>query len=103
MTFDERLYDARQINIMKEKISLFKEGKLNIRYLIDDLEALLGCLKTVDDLWKQKFLSEWWQLEETYAVAINENKKHLDNQDEEVVRQALDKIDMLILEKRQKE
>ena len=63
MDEDERNYDLRQLALMVSRIDAFAVGSLQLRSLIVDLEALLGCLKEVDTSWKRAFWSEWSKLE----------------------------------------
>jgi len=64
-------YNCRQFKLMEERIELFEQDKINFGQLICDLRSLLDCLKEVDEEWKNNFHSEWFVLEQVYAVALN--------------------------------
>lgn len=67
-------YDIRQINLMRKKLSLFILNKLSLGHLIDDLEALLSCLQSVDIAWKESFHEYCFILEQIHAVALDRNE-----------------------------
>ena len=67
-------YDEHQLTIMLNKISEFKSNRLSFSSLIYDLEALLNVLEENDQNWKISFIEYWWELEEIYAVALDQDK-----------------------------
>ena len=69
--------DDRQYQLINSYIKEFEEGKLNLRSLIQTLSELLESLTTTDLKWKDAFQSEWWTLEQVYAVAIDRGEAKL--------------------------
>ena len=69
--------DDRQYQLINSYIKEFEEGKLNLRSLIQTLSGLLESLTTTDPKWKDAFQSEWWTLEQVYAVAIDRGEAKL--------------------------
>ena len=69
--------DDRQYQLINSYIKEFEEGKLNLRSLIQTLSGLLESLTTTDPKWKDAFQSEWWTLEQVYAVANEGSRKQL--------------------------
>lgn len=70
-------YDQRQLHLMSEYIKEFEQGKLKLESLIDTLEALIVSLQTTPASWKDAFESEWWTLEQLYAVALEQSETNL--------------------------
>ncbi len=67
-------YDERQISLMKESLELFASEKLSLEKLIDNLEGLLFCLRSVEIEWKNDFHEYWFVLEQIYAVSLFRNE-----------------------------
>ena len=89
-------YDKRQIKRMYSLLSDYKSEKISIRKLIDSLEALHGCLESIDESWKQGFLGKWGTLEDTYSWAIYQERKHFDEKEAELVDKAIEDITVLL-------
>ena len=66
-------YDLRQIRLMYDKITLYKNGKIKLNFLIDDLRALFDILKE-DYPWRKDFHEAWFTLEQAYAVSLSNNE-----------------------------
>lgn len=91
-------YNIRQINLIKERIIWYKNKKITIDQLVNDLESLLNCLENINEDWKNSFLLVWGELEDIYAFALYENKKQLDDKDIKAINESLVKIDSLLKE-----
>ena len=89
-------YDRRQPRVMRDKIVLFKREKIDLSYLINDLEALCGLLESVDESWMDDFHSEWENLEINYSIAAAEERDCLSIREKEEVKMSLTKIEQLI-------
>ncbi len=89
-------FDKRQLNIMLEKIDAFVNNQLEIEFLLNDLEALLKILETIDNDWRKKFYAEWLNIEEMYAYALSEERKFLNKDEQEVIYDSISKIKQLI-------
>ena len=81
--------DDRQYQLINSYIKEFEEGKLNLRSLIQTLSELLESLTTTDLKWKDAFQSEWWTLEQVYAVAIDRGEAKLGLESQDLVEEAI--------------
>lgn len=86
-------YNKRQLNLMLEKILMYRKNSIELLYLIGDLEALLEVLEDIDLSWKEEFRSIWWDLEYRYAIAIDENKQVLSVDEESEILGALNELE----------
>jgi hypothetical protein len=89
-------YDKRQIKRIYSLIDDYKSEKINIRKLIDNLEALYGCLEAIDEAWKKNFLAKWGTLEDTYSWAIYQERKNFDEKEAGLVDKAIEDIEVLL-------
>ena len=89
-------YNLRQMELMKKRIDEYSKGEIMIDKLLSDLEALLGNLKNINNVWKSSFLSAWGILEEVYAFALYDKKSLFDNNDMLKINEGLKKILNLI-------
>lgn len=60
------------------------------------LEELLDSLKTVDQEWKSTFKTEWWELEFTSSLMMDEEREELTQEDREAIAQALQNMKNLL-------
>lgn len=67
---------------MEQYLQQFDNNNLTLDRLINVLDALLETLQNPDEEWKENFRTEWWTLEQIYAVACDrgETKLNLDSQ-----------------------
>jgi hypothetical protein len=91
-------YDVRQIDLMKERISQFNKGEIQVDKLINDLESLLNCLENISENWKDYFLAALGEIEIIYAFALYENRNSLTDEDMKVIDESLLKIESLMKE-----
>ena len=91
-------YDQRQYQLMSEYIKEFDRGKLKLESLIDTLEALIVSLQTADRAWKDSFESEWWTLEQVYAVALEQDKTTLLPQNQALINETIVNMKHLLAE-----
>lgn len=89
-------FDKRQLDIMIQKIHAFNEGYLHLSDLIYDLEALLNISTNQDQQWKDMFRSYWWDLEQVYAAALDDDKLDLDFEDQKIVNNAIENLKKLV-------
>lgn len=92
-------YDQRQFSLMIEHLRRFEEGASDLSSLIAGLDALLNCLEAPDEEWKQRFRSEWWTLEQVYAVALHHGQTELPAEEEVLVNQAVTNMKQLLAER----
>jgi len=64
--------------------------------LIYDLEFLLNVLEDQDRRWKDTFIGHWWDLEQVYATALDNNKLHPDLDDQKIMNDAIENLKNLI-------
>jgi hypothetical protein len=67
-------YNKRQINLIEEKIQDYLDDKIYIGWLIEDIEALICCLKETPRAWLKKLDDIVWEIEILYACALDENR-----------------------------
>ncbi|MDE5088409.1 MAG: hypothetical protein O4805_15240 [Trichodesmium sp. St16_bin2-tuft] len=89
--------DDRQYQLINSYIKEFEEGKLNLRSLIQTLSELLESLTTTDLKWKDAFQSEWWTLEQVYAVAIDRGEAKLGLESQDLVEEAIGNMKHLLV------
>jgi len=89
-------FDKRQLAIMIQKIHAFNKGSLHLSDLIYDLEALLNILTNKDQHWKDLFMGYWWDLEQVYATALDDEKKCLDFENQKIVDYAIENLKKLV-------
>lgn len=82
-------YDQRQYALMTNALVQYEKGEINLPSLISGLEALLAALTASDEDWNDSFRSEWWILENIYAVAMERNQQELSPQDEGEIAKAI--------------
>lgn len=63
--------DRRQLELMTERIELFRSGSLPLAALISDLEGLLEARTLASAEWIDNFREAWADLEIPYAVALD--------------------------------
>ena len=51
----------------------------SLLYMSGSLEALLNLLQNVDVQWKETFRTEWWELELTSSIMMDEERDALQN------------------------
>ena len=90
-------YDQRQYQLMAKSVQQFKEGELDIYNLISIIEALLDVLQMADEKWKDDVRNEWWTLEQVYAVAVHKGQTTLSPEDIDLVLEAVENIDTLVI------
>jgi hypothetical protein len=89
-------YDLRQISLMQDRIRQYKEGKIEIEQLINDLNSLVNCLEDIDENWRNDFSSAWFILEVEYASMLNDNKTSFDDRAMAKINRTLNELDILI-------
>lgn len=67
-------YDRRQYELMLDRLNAFTRGAISLRKLIEDLRSLAEALEHPPPTWKEKFLGDWWTLEQVYAVAVDRDE-----------------------------
>jgi hypothetical protein len=91
--------EERQLELMRERLVLYKNGELPLPRLIADLDALIEALEEVDPAWRRTLRGRWSVLEEVYAVALDRRLTRLDEEGQQLVRKAVDDILQLVTTK----
>lgn len=94
-----RDFDKRQLTLMIQKINDYRNGKIYLAWLISDIESLINILEDPNEDWKAGLRTSWLALEEVYALALDDEKKHLDQEDLIIIDEALHKLETLIGDK----
>lgn len=81
---------------MEEYLQQFEQGELALHHLIKSLEGLLDVLQNPDLTWKDNFRSEWWTLEEIYAVACDRKEPNLSPESETLINEAVENMKSLL-------
>jgi hypothetical protein len=88
--------DKRQLKRIYLRLQYFRNGKIQIRKLIDDLNALVGNLENVPKEWIDKFVSYWAELEIVYSIALDDGRNRLNDQDVKRIEDSLKYLDSLL-------
>ena len=64
-------YNEKQYKLIAKYLEKFEKQELKINMFINVIDALLETLEQPDEEWKETFRSEWWTLEEIYAVTLD--------------------------------
>lgn len=89
-------YDARQLNLMNQKLQGFKAGSLYLSELIDDLEGLLNVLTFKDEGWKDSFSIYWMDLEQANAAAVCNGNGGLKPDSQKRVIEAVESLEIMV-------
>lgn len=89
-------YNQRQYKRMIALIEDYKKGRIGIRQLISDLEALIGVLENVTKNKRDLLLSHWGILEDVYAVALDKEMTELDENSQKLVADGLSMLQKVI-------
>jgi hypothetical protein len=96
MDKSEYEYDFRQLLLMGDQLTQFTVGKISLAHLISGLNALVNCLRTVDQTWRDKFKSEWGALKQIYANALERQEGALTPEDSVLVNEAVATLQALV-------
>jgi len=87
---------------IRKVIDNFQNKEWNIHNLKEITYSLEGAINWIDNYeeidknWVEKLRSEWWELELTSSLMIDNNEDSLTNEDIKVVKKALQNILSLI-------
>ena len=82
--------------IIRKCLQQFDNNELTFDRLIHELEAVLETFPNSDEKWKEKFKSEWWTLEQVYAVACDRGETTLNPESENLVHETLNNMKELL-------
>jgi len=87
-----------QYLLIGKYLQQFDSNELTLDRLINELEAVLETFPNSNETWKQKFKSEWWTLEQVYAVACDRGETTLNSESENLVYETLENMKNLLKE-----
>ena len=89
----------KQFMLMKQSINAYESQKPSLDSLIvltQSIESLLDSLTSIDNTWKEAFRTEWWELEFTSSLLIDDEKEDLTTEDVGAVSTALNNMKAMI-------
>jgi hypothetical protein len=89
-------HDNKQHQLMTNYLLEFEQGSLKISQLIELLDGLLESLEDMEENWTDRFRSEWWTLEQIYAVAVDRGENRLDAESESLIYEAIENMKALL-------
>lgn len=89
-------YNQQQYQLMDKYLYQFEQGQLELDRLINVLNALLETLQSPNSTWKEDFRSEWWTLEQIYAVACDRREAYLPQESENLINEAVGNMKSLL-------
>jgi hypothetical protein len=66
--------EQRQLQLMLDRLVDLERGDLGIGQAIADLRGLLGALALTPEPWRERFQSDWIDLETEYASALSKQE-----------------------------
>ena len=94
-------FDQQQFILIQQNINEYESQKPSLDSLMaltQSIEKRLDSLKSIDNTWKEAFRTEWWELEFTSSLMIDNEKENLTKEDEEAVSTALNNMKTMINE-----
>jgi CRISPR/Cas system CSM-associated protein Csm2 small subunit len=80
---------------MLDQIRDFESKRIDLKHLINGLDALLCALEEADAVWKSEFQRNWGVLEDIYAVALD-RKKQLGAEDWKLIEATVQRMKHLL-------
>jgi hypothetical protein len=84
--------------VIGKYLQQFDNNELTLDRLISELEDILETFPNSDEKWKENFRSEWWTLEQVYAVACDRGEITLNPESENLVHETLENMKNLLKE-----
>jgi hypothetical protein len=89
-------HDREQYQLMEAYLVKFESGKSGLHELIENLYGVINGLQATEQEWKDAFQSEWWNLEQVYAVAVDREQKVLDTESQNLVYETIKNMKSLL-------
>ena len=89
-------YDLRQYRLMLECVRSPIADIHSLLKVIDRLQALISVLEEKDREWLSKFTTQWWILEEIYAIYTSGDVESIDESSINDINKACHEIAALI-------
>ena len=87
-----------QYLLIRKYLQQFDNNELTLDRLISELEDILETFPNSNEKWKKKFRSEWWTLEQVYAVACDRGETTLNSESENLTYETLENMKNLLKE-----
>lgn len=87
-----------QYLLIRKYLQQFDNNELTLDRLISELEDILETFPNSNEKWKKKFRSEWWTLEQVYAVACDRGETTLNSESENLIYETLENMKNLLKE-----
>lgn len=89
-------YNHRQIALMENRITLYRNNHLSIKQFIDDIDALIAWIKNPLNDWVRFLKGLLWEIEIIYATALA-HEEILTLEKLQQISQFVDKIEELVI------
>ena len=93
---DSRAYNIRQYELMLKTLQDYRNRKISLERLINNLDALRGVLQVPPISWLDSFEPQWGKLEDVHAMMLDEERTELDELDLKLIESALAELEPLI-------
>lgn len=90
--------DYKHVNLILVNIKLYRNNKISLFELVQNIDALIGNLEQIDNVKKNDLQEYCGTLEVVYAVNLQENSgesKELSIQDNKIINKTLKKIEQI--------
>ncbi len=87
------------MNAIIQSITAYEKKPHSLESLLEitrSIETFIDSLNEIDPMWIETFRTEWWELEFTSALMIENEQEYLSDEDEKAVSQALLNMKMMI-------
>ena len=88
-------HDQRQLESMRHQIEAFRNGTIDLPWLISSLESLRHALQEIPLDWVDRFWAKWGILEEIYSLSVV-REKPLSATDQVEIGQVIGDIEAMI-------
>jgi len=88
--------DQQQQKLIEQYITQYEKGQLKLDRLINVLNALLEVLQVTPEKWKDDFRSEWWTLEQIYAVSLDDEQLLFQKETQDLIKETLENMKKLL-------
>lgn len=89
-------YDIEQYQLIEKYLYQFEQGNLKLDRLINVLDALIETFQNADQEWQENLRSEWWTLEQVYAVACDTGEFNFSSETQSLINQTIKNIKSLL-------
>lgn len=84
---------------MLKSIGEYEDSVIDLNQLINDLYNTLENLTSTPTEWEEEFRSEWWTLEQVYAVALDRQDFNFSVETENMIMDSVNRMKSLLNER----